>query len=55
MTFFIYRDTVRQWRWRLVINGWVIANSGEGYRERSECLAAIEVVKGSAEAAVANL
>ena len=55
MTFFIYRDTVRQWRWCLVINGWVIASSGNGYRERSECLAAIEVVKGSEGAAIANL
>ncbi len=47
MYFHIYRDatTRRDWRWTLyAANGRKIANSGEGYRNRADCVAAINLV-----------
>jgi uncharacterized protein YegP (UPF0339 family) len=42
-----------QYRWRLLAkNNENIANSGESYINKSDCLAAIELVKGSGSAAV---
>ena len=44
----IYLDTNRQWRWYLQAgNGKKIANSGEGYFNRQDCLNAIQLVKNS--------
>lgn len=37
-------------RWRLVTNGKTIADSGEGYRNRSDCLHGIELVRGTSSA-----
>ena len=52
-TFQVYRDEGDEWRWRLVAgNGQIIAVSGEGYRERRDCLHGVELVKDSKEAAV---
>lgn len=35
----IYKDTSKQWRWRLVArNGNILADSGESYTKRSECI-----------------
>lgn len=49
MTFYIYVDVNRHWRWRLVAaNNRIIANSGEGYHNKIDCLSAINLVKGSA-------
>jgi uncharacterized protein YegP (UPF0339 family) len=28
----IYQDKAGEWRWRLVVNGRIIAESGEGYK-----------------------
>lgn len=37
-----------QWRWRLkAANGRIIANSGESYRNRLDCLKAIDLVMAS--------
>ncbi len=45
-TFVKYRDTVHQWRWRLVAsNNKIVANSGEGYWNESDCDHAINLVK----------
>ena len=53
MYYQLYRDVARQWRWRLVAaNSRIIANSGEGYHNKSDCTAAINLVKGSANAPV---
>lgn len=42
MTFYAYRDTAGEWRWKLVAsNGKNIANSGEGYTRKAGCLRAI--------------
>lgn len=53
MYFSLYVDTNRQWRWRLVAgNGRIIANAGEGYYNREDCLSAIALVKASMAAPI---
>lgn len=53
MFYVVYLDTRHEWRWRLVAaNGRNIANSGEGYRNKGDCLGVIELVKSSANAPV---
>jgi uncharacterized protein YegP (UPF0339 family) len=53
MFFRIYQDSVGQWRWRLVAgNNRVIADSGESYWNKSDCLAGIQLVKGASIAPV---
>jgi uncharacterized protein YegP (UPF0339 family) len=52
-TFQVYTDAAGEWRWRLVAgNGREIAASGEGYRDKQDCLHGIELVKDSKEAKV---
>jgi uncharacterized protein YegP (UPF0339 family) len=52
-TFQVYQDAAGEWRWRLVAgNDRIIADSGEGYRDRRDCLHGIELVKESREARV---
>lgn len=49
MAYYIYRDVNGHYRWYLVAaNNRKIANSGEGYYNKSDCLGAINLVKGSA-------
>ena len=49
MAYFIRRDATGQWRWRLrATNNRIVAESGEAYRNRADCEAAIVLVKGSA-------
>lgn len=53
MTYQLYKDSARQWRWRLLAANYrTIANSGEGYVNRMDCLYAIDLVKGSSKAKV---
>lgn len=48
MSYHMYRDVQGYWRWYLNAgNGRKIANSGEGYHNRQDCLAAIELVRRS--------
>jgi len=48
MTYWLYTDTNRQWRWQLTAaNNRIIANSGEGYHNRADCISAINLVAGS--------
>ena len=48
MTYYVYRDAINQYRWYLAsANNKKIANSGEGYFNRTDCIAAINLVKGS--------
>jgi len=45
MHFEVYPDTLRHWRWRLKArNGEIIANGGEWYYNKSDCLHAIGLV-----------
>jgi uncharacterized protein YegP (UPF0339 family) len=44
----LYRDTQNYWRWRYVAsNGRTIAVSSEAYHNRSDCIAAIDIMRGS--------
>ena len=53
MEYIMYKDAVSQWRWRLVAaNNRIIANSGEGYHNEQDCVAAITLVKNSAIAPI---
>ena len=53
MSFRIYKDTSGYWRWSYrSTNGNVIADSGEGYVNRSDCLRGIQIMKDSLNAPV---
>lgn len=46
MKFETYLDKRHEWRWRLkASNGKIIADSGEGYKQRSDCLHGIDLVR----------
>lgn len=56
MAYYIYKDAQGYWRWYLVAgNNRKIANAGEGYFNKQDCLSAINLVKGSASAPVYEL
>lgn len=47
MRFETYQDAAGEWRWRAIaINGNIVANSGEGYKNRVDCEAMIDRFKG---------
>ena len=50
--FQVYEDAAGEWRWRLVAGNNEVIASGEGYRDRKDCLHAIELVKDSKDAPV---
>ena len=53
LTYRVFKDEAGEWRWHLrASNGRIIADSGEGYRDRGDCLHGIERVKGSVGAPV---
>jgi uncharacterized protein YegP (UPF0339 family) len=53
MEYHVYKDNLSQWRWRLkAANNKIIANSGEGYYNKQDCLDAIDLVKKSGSAPV---
>jgi uncharacterized protein YegP (UPF0339 family) len=53
MAYYVYKDSSGLWRWRLrAANGKIIADSGEAYFNKSDCLAGIQLVKGSSAAPV---
>ena len=53
MYYEVFKDRSNQWRWHLkAVNGRIIADSGEGYFNKSDCLYGIELVKGSSNAPV---
>ncbi len=52
MKFVIYKDRSNEYRWRLkAANGRIVADSGEGYVNKSDCRAAIELIKRHASSA----
>ena len=55
-SFEVYKDKSGQYRWRLrSMNKQILATSGEGYKEKRDCLAAVESVKrAAAEAPVVD-
>lgn len=45
MHYYVYLDANRQYRWTLfAANNRIIANSGEGYFNKADCVAAINLV-----------
>ena len=53
ITYRVRKDSAGEWRWSLrAANERVIADSGEGYRHRQDCLHAIELVKHSTHAPI---
>jgi uncharacterized protein YegP (UPF0339 family) len=53
MTYWIYKDATGQWRWYLqAANNRKLADSGESYRNKQDCLDAIALVKGSRDAPI---
>jgi uncharacterized protein YegP (UPF0339 family) len=53
MKYVMYKDRNFQWRWALfAANNKRIADSGEGYHNKQDCRAAIDLVKGSSQAPV---
>jgi len=51
--FQLYRSRFkREWRWRFkAANHRIVATSGEGYKNRQDCLDAIEIVRKSSPGA----
>lgn len=48
MYFYLYVDAQNYWRWTLyAANNRKIANSGEGYWNKVDCISAINLVKGT--------
>jgi uncharacterized protein YegP (UPF0339 family) len=53
MHFKLYKDTAGYWRWRLIAsNGKIIADSGEGYYNKTDCEHGISLVKSASTAPV---
>jgi uncharacterized protein len=53
MAYHVYQDRSQEWRWRLKAeNGRIVADSGEGYQNRQDCLDGIQLVKGSSQVPV---
>lgn len=51
--YYLYKDTKGFWRWRFVsTNGRTIADSGEGYYNRSDAVNGINIMKQSYNAPV---
>ncbi len=52
MKFIIYRDSKKEWRWRLkASNGKIIADSGEGYKRKFDCIACTARVREASSTA----
>ena len=48
MSYHIYKDKAGEWRWYLqAANNKTIAVSGEGYKNKQDCLQAIQLVSTS--------
>ncbi len=55
MKFQLYQDKKDEWRWRLrAANGKIIA-SGEGYKNKMDAVAAIDLVKRSGDAIIEEI
>lgn len=53
LRYVVYNDSAGHYRWRLyAANNRIIADSGEGYYNRADCIAAINIIKGSGSAPI---
>jgi uncharacterized protein YegP (UPF0339 family) len=47
--FIVYKDDAKEWRWRLRHkNGNILAEGGEGYKNKKGCLKAVERIQNQA-------
>lgn len=52
-TYWVQEDSAGEWRWQLRAgNNRIIADSGQGYREKQDCLHGIALVKDSKDAPI---
>ena len=51
MKFVVYRDGNGEYRWRLVASNGKIVASGEGYKNKADCLATIASIQKNAPSA----
>ena len=55
MYYELRRDVNRKFRWRLISNnGRTVAESGEGYSRRCDCIRAVDAVRFSADATIVD-
>lgn len=52
MYYTIYRDSVGEWRWNLKAANHETIAHGEGYKNKSDCEHAVDLVKSSSNAPV---
>ncbi len=53
MYYYVYKDLSNQWRWTLyAANGRKIANAGEGYLNKADCVHAINLVASTTGAPI---
>jgi len=46
LKFRVFKDSADEWRWNLhTHNGSIVADSGEGYKNKKDCYAAIDTIK----------
>lgn len=56
MTYYIYKDNTGRWRWQLRDeNQTIIAESGQAYDNKSDCIASISLVQASWRAPIYEL
>jgi uncharacterized protein YegP (UPF0339 family) len=49
ITFVVYKDAAKEFRWRLMGRNWeILGDSGEGYKNKSDCLHAIGIIRRDA-------
>ncbi len=48
MYYYVYKDAANQWRWTLyAANGRKVANSGEGYFNKTDCVNGLDLTANS--------
>ena len=55
MTYFIYKDSAGEYRWRLRNSTEIIATSHDGHTYRFQCVDEIEIVKQSQDADIVDV
>jgi uncharacterized protein len=49
ITFLVYKDKAGEFRWKLRGRNWEpLADSGEGYKNKSDCMSAIKIIQRDA-------
>ncbi|WP_206107567.1 YegP family protein [Paludisphaera rhizosphaerae] len=51
MKFVVYRDGTGEYRWRLIASNGQIVASGEGYKNKADCLSTIASIQKNAPSA----